>query len=68
MASPRRKRRRVRAIPPSKPEARDEGPRLLPLEVEQRAESRLDHYIKLANVALGLQRGDQRGKLPLKER
>ena len=62
-----RSKPRVRAIPPSEPEARDEGPRLLPLEVEQRAESRLDHYIKLANVALGLPRSDKRGKLPAKE-
>jgi hypothetical protein len=49
---------------PNDPKARDEGPRLLPLEEEQRTESRLDHYIKLANVALGLWRTSKGEKLP----
>lgn len=43
----RKTRTVVRIIPPHQPEARDEGPRLLPLNEEQRGESRLDHYITL---------------------
>jgi hypothetical protein len=52
---------------PNDPKARDNGPRLLPLEEEQRMESRLDHYIKLANVALGLWRTNKRERLLPKE-
>jgi hypothetical protein len=49
---------------PNDPKARNEGPRLLPLEEEQRTESRLDHYIKPANIALGLWRTNKGEKLP----
>jgi len=57
---PRRKKKRaVRVFGPEEPEARDEGPRLLPLSEEQRRESRLDHYVTLANIALGI--ADQDG-------
>jgi hypothetical protein len=48
-------RKRVRRIPPHKPAARDEGPRLLPLTDEATREehtSRLDYYIQLANSTL----------------
>ncbi len=45
----------VKPIPPTKPEARDEGPRLIPLEDEdekmQHAE-KLRHYMRLADLAL----------------
>ena len=37
---------------PEQKEARDEGPRLLPLEDAKPSDSRLQHYIKLADVAL----------------
>jgi hypothetical protein len=67
MAKPCKNKRAVRAIPPSAPEARDEGPRLLPLEEKQRSESRLGHYIELANIALGLP-PVRSGKLPPEER
>jgi hypothetical protein len=42
----------VKIIPPTKPEARDEGPRLLPLERKPQPESKLEHYMSLANIAL----------------
>jgi hypothetical protein len=34
------------------PEARDEGPRLLPLEKEPAPESRLNYYLELADLSL----------------
>jgi hypothetical protein len=59
-----RKKNITNTATPNDPKARDEGPRLLPLEEEQRTESRLDHYIKLANIALGLWRTNKGEKLP----
>ncbi len=52
----RKKQFDVPKLPPHRPEARDEGRRLIPLdgEVEHPAESRLNHYVQLANRALGL--------------
>jgi hypothetical protein len=45
----------VKPVRPSKPEARDEDPRLIPLadkeETLQHAQ-KLNHYIKLADLAL----------------
>lgn len=51
----RRGKRAVKVIRPNKPEARDEGPRLLPLPAEQpeHQSSKLQHYINLADQALG---------------
>ncbi len=45
----------MKVIRPNKPEARDEGPRLLPLPEEkpEQQNSKLQHYINLADVALG---------------
>jgi hypothetical protein len=43
---------KVRRISSDLPEARDEGPRLLPLEKEHPAESRLDYYLALADRSL----------------
>ncbi len=40
-------------LPPSAPAARDEGPRLIPLEEKTKEPSRLDHYLELADSALG---------------
>ena len=45
-------KQRVKVIRPNKPEARDEGPRLLPLDKPEQQDSKLQHYIKLADLAL----------------
>lgn len=47
----------VERVSPAMPEARDEGPRLIPLDegTEQpqgRSESTMEHYLKLADAAL----------------
>jgi hypothetical protein len=44
---------RVKAIPSSEPDARDEGPRLLPLRNEKDDEFPMSHYLQLADTALG---------------
>jgi hypothetical protein len=54
---PRKRKRKieksaVKIIPPHAPEARDEGPRLHPLERKPQPDSKLQHYIELANIAL----------------
>jgi hypothetical protein len=66
MAQHRRHNRAVIAVRPEAPEARDEGPRFHPLTEEQHGESRLNHYIKLANIALGIPPGNITAKLPPK--
>lgn len=45
----------VKVIGSNKPEARDEGPRLMPLPDErpEQQNSKLQHYVNLADVALG---------------
>ena len=43
-------KQRVKVIRPNKPEARDEGPRLLPLDKLEQQNSKLQHYVKLAGV------------------
>jgi hypothetical protein len=50
------KRRKVERLPPTAAAARDEGPRLIPLEDRISEPSRLEHYLDLADVALGLRR------------
>jgi hypothetical protein len=47
---------RVKRLPPTAPAARDEGPRLLPLDETTRESSRLEHYLDLADAALGLKK------------
>ncbi|MBV8477962.1 MAG: hypothetical protein JOZ36_14960 [Acidobacteria bacterium] len=47
------RKRRLERLPPSAPAARDEGPRLIPLEEKGKEPSRLDHYLELADSALG---------------
>jgi hypothetical protein len=48
-----RHKRAVKVIRPNKPEARDEGPRLLPLrEKVETQDTKLQHYMKLADLAL----------------
>jgi hypothetical protein len=55
---PKRKRQdkgkpKVKRLPPTAAEARDEGPRLLPLADAAKEPSRLEHYLELADSALG---------------
>jgi hypothetical protein len=47
-----KKAKLLRPIPPDQPAARDEGPRLIPLVVSKEP-SRLEHYLDLADTALG---------------
>ena len=47
---------RLERIPPTAPSARDEGPRLIPLGDSSKEPSRLDHYLELADRALGVKR------------
>ena len=53
----RKKRKRVERIEPHMPLARDEGPRLSPLRTQRDDDVPADHYIKLADVALGGKKG-----------
>jgi hypothetical protein len=48
-------KRAVKVIRPNNPEARDEGPRLLPLPgpPSEHQTSKLQHYMKVADQALG---------------
>ena len=48
------KRQTLKPIPPTEPAARDEGPRLIPLGDHSKEPSRLEHYLDLADTALGL--------------
>ena len=45
--------RKVKKLPSTAPAARDEGPRLLPLGQAPKEPSRLEHYLDLADAALG---------------
>jgi len=53
--------RMVQRIPPTADAARDEGPRLIPLVDRSKDPSRLEHYLDLADTALGLNRGPKTG-------
>ena len=46
----------VQRIPPTAKAARDEGPRLIPLADRSKEPSRLEHYLELADRALGMKR------------
>jgi hypothetical protein len=46
--------RRLNRIPSTEAAARDEGPRLIPLNQISKEPSRLEHYLELADTALGL--------------
>lgn len=46
----------LKPIPSTEPAARDEGPRLIPLDDRSKEPSRLEHYLELADTALGLKR------------
>lgn len=52
--------RNVKRLPPTAPSARDEGPRLLPLDDRINEPSRLEHYLDLADAALGAKGGHRR--------
>jgi hypothetical protein len=43
---------KVERLPPTSEAARDEGPRLLPLNDKSKEPSRLEHYLDLADAAL----------------
>ena len=49
-----KERGKIRRLPPSADAARDEGPRLLPLGDRISEPSRLEHYLDLADAALGV--------------
>ncbi|HET7209349.1 MAG TPA: hypothetical protein VFI95_22425 [Terriglobales bacterium] len=50
----------LKRLPPSAPAARDEGPRLLPLDESGKEPSRLEHYLELADSALSIAEKDHR--------
>ena len=52
---------KVQRIPPTSEAARDEGPRLLPLADHSKEPSRLEHYLELADRALGIKREQKTG-------
>lgn len=49
-------RPKLQRIPPTSEAARDEGPRLIPLDEPSKEASRVDHYLDLADTALGVKR------------
>lgn len=60
--STKKRKANIERLPPSEPAARDEGPRLIPLEEKAKEPSRLDHYLELADSALGRGEGKQKEK------
>jgi hypothetical protein len=54
-----KRRPTLRPIPSTEPAARDEGPRLIPLDDRSKEPSRLEHYLELADTALGLKRAER---------
>lgn len=52
---------KVQRIPPTAEAARDEGPRLIPLADRSKEPSRLEHYLELADRALGMKREPKTG-------
>ncbi len=59
--------KRVIKLPPSRPEARDEGPRLIPLEVKPHSDQFGRRALELADVALGLRPPSQPKRTPKKK-
>ena len=51
----------VQRIPSTAEAARDEGPRLIPLADRSKEPSRLEHYLELADRALGMKRDPKSG-------
>lgn len=60
--APKKKRARLKPLPPNAAAARDEGPRLLPL-TPGKDQTGLEHFLRLADVALGRKKRD-RDRLP----
>lgn len=56
------KRAKLKPLSPSAPAARDEGPRLIPL-TPGKDQTGLEHFLRLADVALGRKKRD-RDRLP----
>jgi hypothetical protein len=52
---------KVQRIPSTAEAARDEGPRLIPLVDRSKEPSRLEHYLDLADTALGKKTESKRG-------
>jgi hypothetical protein len=48
--------KKLERLPPTSEAARDEGPRLIPLDEPAKEPSRVEHYLDLADAALGLKR------------
>ena len=61
---PEIKHAKLKLIPPNEADARDEGPRLIPLGERSSEPSRLEHYLELADTALGLKRAPGGHKKP----
>jgi hypothetical protein len=61
-SAPKRRPTRLKPLPPNTAEARDEGPRLLPL-TPGKDQTGLEHFLQLADVALGRKKRD-RDRLP----
>lgn len=57
--SGKKRKTTIERLPPSEPAARDEGPRLIPLDEKAKEPSRLDHYLELADSALGQSEEEQ---------
>jgi hypothetical protein len=57
----------VRKVRPTHPEARDEGPRLLPLDIK-RSEQHFGRAIELADIALGLKQPAPKKSQPKRQR
>jgi hypothetical protein len=60
----RRRHAKLKLIPPTEADARDEGPRLIPLDERSNEPSRLEHYLELADAALGVKRAAASHKKP----
>ncbi len=48
----RKTKQRVKVVRPNKPEARDEDPRLISADRLEQQNTKLQHYMKLADLAL----------------
>jgi hypothetical protein len=59
MTGPKKKPQAVK-IPATSRAARDAGPRLLPLQDRQNHPPGIDHYLELADIALGMKHSERR--------
>jgi hypothetical protein len=63
-ATGKTRQHKVKRIPPTAESARDEGPRLLPLGDRISEPSKLEHYLDLADAALGLKDETEQRRKP----